>query len=71
MCVYTVITCVHPSITPGRVGLLDYDEVELSNLHRQVLHGEDSQGQAKAQSAAHAVRRYRRLLGPAQADTFI
>uniref|UniRef100_A0A4W5M694 Adenylyltransferase and sulfurtransferase MOCS3 n=1 Tax=Hucho hucho TaxID=62062 RepID=A0A4W5M694_9TELE len=48
----------------GRVGLLDYDEVELSNLHRQVLHGEDSQGQAKAQSAAHAVRRYRRLLGP-------
>uniref|UniRef100_A0A4W5M7B1 Adenylyltransferase and sulfurtransferase MOCS3 n=1 Tax=Hucho hucho TaxID=62062 RepID=A0A4W5M7B1_9TELE len=41
----------------GRVGLLDYDEVELSNLHRQVLHGEDSQGQAKAQSAAHAVRR--------------
>ncbi|KAK6307108.1 hypothetical protein J4Q44_G00222560 [Coregonus suidteri] len=41
----------------GRVGLLDYDKVELSNLHRQVLHGEDSQGQAKAQSAAHAVRR--------------
>ncbi|XP_010877497.2 adenylyltransferase and sulfurtransferase MOCS3 [Esox lucius] len=41
----------------GRVGLLDFDEVELSNLHRQVLHGEDSQGQAKALSAAHAVRR--------------
>ncbi|KAJ7988977.1 hypothetical protein DPEC_G00314780 [Dallia pectoralis] len=41
----------------GRLGLLDFDEVELSNLHRQVLHGEDSLSQAKAQSAAHAVRR--------------
>ncbi|XP_071396416.1 adenylyltransferase and sulfurtransferase MOCS3 isoform X2 [Centroberyx affinis] len=41
----------------GRLGLLDYDEVELSNLHRQVLHGEESQGQAKALSAASAVRR--------------
>ncbi|XP_056152470.1 adenylyltransferase and sulfurtransferase MOCS3 [Lampris incognitus] len=41
----------------GRLGLLDYDEVELSNLHRQVLHGERSQGQSKALSAASAVRR--------------
>ncbi|XP_046906459.1 adenylyltransferase and sulfurtransferase MOCS3 [Hypomesus transpacificus] len=41
----------------GRLGLLDYDEVELSNLHRQVLHGEDSCGQAKALSAAQAIRR--------------
>ncbi|XP_076017903.1 adenylyltransferase and sulfurtransferase MOCS3 [Genypterus blacodes] len=41
----------------GRLGLLDYDEVELSNLHRQVLHGEENQGQAKALSAAAAVRR--------------
>ncbi|XP_072221765.1 adenylyltransferase and sulfurtransferase MOCS3 [Leuresthes tenuis] len=41
----------------GRLGLLDYDEVELSNLHRQVLHGEENQGQAKALSAARAVRR--------------
>uniref|UniRef100_A0A668SJ61 Adenylyltransferase and sulfurtransferase MOCS3 n=1 Tax=Oreochromis aureus TaxID=47969 RepID=A0A668SJ61_OREAU len=43
----------------GRLGLLDYDEVELSNLHRQVLHGEENQGQAKALSAASAVQRYR------------
>ncbi|KAF0044553.1 hypothetical protein F2P81_003711 [Scophthalmus maximus] len=43
----------------GRLGLLDYDEVELSNLHRQVLHGEENQGQAKALSAANAVGRYR------------
>ncbi|XP_018553323.1 adenylyltransferase and sulfurtransferase MOCS3 [Lates calcarifer] len=41
----------------GRLGLLDYDEVELSNLHRQVLHGEENQGQAKALSAANAARR--------------
>ncbi|KAF6717904.1 Adenylyltransferase and sulfurtransferase MOCS3 [Oryzias melastigma] len=41
----------------GRLGLLDYDEVELSNLHRQVLHGEENQGQAKALSAARSVRR--------------
>ncbi|KAK7904811.1 hypothetical protein WMY93_017418 [Mugilogobius chulae] len=41
----------------GRLGLLDYDEVELSNLHRQVLHGEENQGQAKALSAASSVKR--------------
>uniref|UniRef100_A0A1A8H2Y5 Adenylyltransferase and sulfurtransferase MOCS3 n=1 Tax=Nothobranchius korthausae TaxID=1143690 RepID=A0A1A8H2Y5_9TELE len=40
----------------GRLGLLDYDEVELSNLHRQVLHGEENQGQAKALSAAGSVK---------------
>ncbi|TDG98689.1 hypothetical protein EPR50_G00202730 [Perca flavescens] len=41
----------------GRLGLLDYDEVELSNLHRQVLHGEENQDQAKALSAANSVKR--------------
>lgn len=46
----------------GRLGLLDYDEVELNNLHRQVLHGEENQGQSKALSAAHAVRRYQLVL---------
>ncbi|TWW72301.1 Adenylyltransferase and sulfurtransferase MOCS3 [Takifugu flavidus] len=40
----------------GRLGLLDYDEVELNNLHRQVLHGEENQGQAKALSAAQALK---------------
>uniref|UniRef100_A0A3P8TU58 Adenylyltransferase and sulfurtransferase MOCS3 n=1 Tax=Amphiprion percula TaxID=161767 RepID=A0A3P8TU58_AMPPE len=45
----------------GRLGLLDYDKVELSNLHRQVLHGEENQGQAKALSAAKAVKRYTKL----------
>ncbi|XP_048830290.1 adenylyltransferase and sulfurtransferase MOCS3 [Brienomyrus brachyistius] len=41
----------------GRLGLLDYDKVELSNLHRQVLHGEDTQGIPKSLSAAQAVTR--------------
>ncbi|KAM9356251.1 adenylyltransferase and sulfurtransferase MOCS3 [Pholidichthys leucotaenia] len=41
----------------GRLGLVDYDEVELSNLHRQILHGERNQGQTKALSAAQAVTR--------------
>uniref|UniRef100_A0AAY4CMD3 Adenylyltransferase and sulfurtransferase MOCS3 n=1 Tax=Denticeps clupeoides TaxID=299321 RepID=A0AAY4CMD3_9TELE len=41
----------------GRLGLLDYDEVELNNLHRQVLHSEQTLGQPKAQSAAQAIKR--------------
>ncbi|XP_060736161.1 adenylyltransferase and sulfurtransferase MOCS3 [Tachysurus vachellii] len=41
----------------GRLGLLDYDEVELSNLHRQVLHTEQTQGLPKAMSAAQALHR--------------
>ncbi|XP_016404234.1 adenylyltransferase and sulfurtransferase MOCS3 [Sinocyclocheilus rhinocerous] len=41
----------------GRLGLLDYDVVELSNLHRQVLHTELTQGQPKALSAAQAISR--------------
>ncbi|KAM9466561.1 adenylyltransferase and sulfurtransferase MOCS3 isoform 1-T1 [Clarias gariepinus] len=41
----------------GRLGLLDYDEVELSNLHRQVLHTEKTLGLPKAQSAAQTLSR--------------
>ncbi|XP_052009783.1 adenylyltransferase and sulfurtransferase MOCS3 [Xyrauchen texanus] len=41
----------------GRLGLLDYDLVELSNLHRQVLHTELTQGQSKALSASKAISR--------------
>ncbi|XP_027706678.1 adenylyltransferase and sulfurtransferase MOCS3 [Vombatus ursinus] len=41
----------------GRLGLVDHDVVELSNLHRQVLHGEARAGQAKAHSAAAAIGR--------------
>ena len=35
----------------GLLGLLDYDVVELSNLHRQVLHTEQTEGRHKPESA--------------------
>lgn len=34
----------------GRIGILDYDEVELTNLHRQLLHTESTVGLAKVDS---------------------
>lgn len=41
----------------GKIGIIDGDVVELSNLHRQVIHGESSLGSSKAISAEAAVRR--------------
>jgi len=38
----------------GRLGIVDYDEVELSNLHRQVLHTESRVGMAKSLSIAQS-----------------
>ncbi|XP_033734374.1 adenylyltransferase and sulfurtransferase MOCS3-like [Pecten maximus] len=40
----------------GRIGLVDYDEVELTNLHRQILHTETKVGVTKSASAAHACK---------------
>jgi adenylyltransferase/sulfurtransferase len=40
----------------GTVGVVDFDNVERSNLHRQVLHGEESLGQPKVASAAERLR---------------
>lgn len=40
----------------GRLGIVDQDAVELSNLHRQVAHREASVGMHKADSAAQACR---------------
>lgn len=36
----------------GTVGIVDFDTVERSNLHRQVVHGESSLGRPKTASAA-------------------
>ena len=38
----------------GRLGIADKDTVELSNLHRQIVHTEARQGTHKAESAAAA-----------------
>ncbi|KAG0724014.1 Adenylyltransferase and sulfurtransferase MOCS3 [Chionoecetes opilio] len=40
----------------GRLGLVDYDTVELNNLHRQVLHTEGRVGIAKVLSVAQSVK---------------
>lgn len=39
----------------GHLGLLDYDSVELNNLHRQVLHTEQSEGTSKVSSAKNSL----------------
>lgn len=40
----------------GQIGIVDHDSVEMSNLHRQILHTEASIGMHKAESAAAACR---------------
>jgi adenylyltransferase/sulfurtransferase len=35
----------------GRIGILDFDVVDVSNLHRQIIHGESTLGQKKVESA--------------------
>lgn len=40
----------------GRIGLVDDDQVDLSNLQRQILHTSDRIGQSKTDSAAKATQ---------------
>ncbi|MGO1523845.1 MAG: ThiF family adenylyltransferase [Nesterenkonia sp.] len=40
----------------GQIDIIDHDVVERSNLHRQVIHSEDTLDQSKATSAAEAMR---------------
>ncbi|KAJ7702413.1 hypothetical protein B0H17DRAFT_923597 [Mycena rosella] len=40
----------------GRIGIIDHDVVEISNLQRQILHDELKVGMPKAESAARALR---------------
>ncbi|KAF7322668.1 Adenylyltransferase and sulfurtransferase UBA4 [Mycena chlorophos] len=40
----------------GRIGIIDHDVVELSNLQRQILHDESKLGLSKAESASRALK---------------
>jgi adenylyltransferase/sulfurtransferase len=40
----------------GRLGLVDFDVVDLSNLQRQIIHGTPDVGRSKIQSAAQRLR---------------
>ena len=42
----------------GRLGIVDHDRVEMSNLQRQILHNEETVGMYKAESAALALKRF-------------
>jgi adenylyltransferase/sulfurtransferase len=46
----------------GRIGLVDEDVVELSNLQRQIAHGTADIGRAKVESAAESLRRINPLV---------
>jgi adenylyltransferase/sulfurtransferase len=46
----------------GTLGLADHDQVELSNLQRQVLYGEADLGRPKVEIAARRLRKIRREL---------
>jgi adenylyltransferase/sulfurtransferase len=41
----------------GRLGIVDFDLVELSNLQRQIIHGTNDVGRPKAQSAQDSILR--------------
>src|SRR5260370_3000722 len=41
----------------GKIGIVDFDVVDASNLQRQLLHGHDDIGRPKAESAAETLRR--------------
>jgi molybdopterin/thiamine biosynthesis adenylyltransferase len=40
----------------GKVGLVDFDVVDMSNLHRQILHGHKDVGRPKVESGADRLR---------------
>jgi molybdopterin/thiamine biosynthesis adenylyltransferase/rhodanese-related sulfurtransferase len=40
----------------GTIGIAEYDEVDESNLQRQVIHGQSDIGRSKGESARHSIR---------------
>ena len=41
----------------GRIGVVDYDDVELGNLHRQIIHDERKIKMSKVHSAVETIQR--------------
>ena len=41
----------------GKIGVVDYDTVDLSNLHRQIIHGHANIGRPKVDSARERLAR--------------
>ena len=40
----------------GRIGIVDFDTVDFSNLQRQIIHGTEDVGRPKAQSAKETIK---------------
>jgi molybdopterin/thiamine biosynthesis adenylyltransferase len=47
---------MNPLPYSGHIGIVDHDTVDISNLHRQILHTEARIGLPKATSAALALK---------------
>jgi molybdopterin/thiamine biosynthesis adenylyltransferase len=46
----------------GKIGIIDFDKIEIHNLHRQILYTENQVGQAKAPTAKEAVQKLNPLI---------
>jgi molybdopterin/thiamine biosynthesis adenylyltransferase len=46
----------------GTIGIIDFDKIEIHNLHRQILYTENQVGQAKAPTAKEAVQKLNPLI---------
>jgi molybdopterin/thiamine biosynthesis adenylyltransferase len=46
----------------GTIGIIDFDHIEIHNLHRQILYTENQVGQAKASTAKEAVEKLNPLI---------
>jgi adenylyltransferase/sulfurtransferase len=46
----------------GRIGIVDFDRVDYSNLQRQIIHGSGDVGRAKVDSAAESIARINPLI---------
>src|SRR5580658_8527465 len=40
----------------GTLGIVDFDAVDLTNLHRQIIHGTNDIGRSKLDSAVESIR---------------